>query len=390
MRHEYDVVVIGAGIHGAGVAQAAAAAGFSALVLEQRAVAWATSSRSSKLIHGGLRYLESAQFSLVRESLRERAILLAIAPELVRLVPFHIPVYRDTTRRPWQLRVGLSLYAALGGLSAATRFSTVPRDHWGELDGLATQGLQTVFRYYDAQTDDARLTTAVLRSAQDLGAELACPARFLGARYERRGWSVRFDTVNEERECRAHAIVNTAGPWVNEVLRRLTPNAPPLAIDLVQGAHLLIEGRLQQGIYYVEAPQDRRAVFVMPWPNGVLIGTTETHFHGDPAKVEPLPQEVTYLTETLRHYFPTMAVREAGRFAGLRVLPRATEGAFHRRRDTLIVPDDAHNPRLLSVCGGKLTGYRATAAKVVKRLESSLPSRAARADTATLKLPVTS
>lgn len=390
MRHEYDVVVIGAGIHGAGVAQAAAAAGYSVLVLEQRAVAWATSSRSSKLIHGGLRYLESAQFGLVRESLRERAILLAIAPELVRLVPFHIPVYRDTTRRPWQLRVGLSLYAALGGFGAATRFRTVPRDHWAALDGLATQGLQAVFRYYDAQTDDARLTTAVLRSAQELGAELACPARFVGARDESRGWSVRFDTVREERECRARAIVNAAGPWVNEVLQRMTPTAPPLAIDLVQGAHLLIEGRLQQGIYYVEAPQDRRAVFVMPWPNGVLIGTTETHFHGDPAKVEPLAQEVDYLKETVRRYFPTLAVREVGRFAGLRVLPRATGRAFHRRRDTLIVPDDAHHPRLLSVCGGKLTGYRATAAKVVKRLESSLPSRAARADTATLKLPVTS
>ena len=390
MTREYDIVVIGAGIHGAGVAQAAAAAGYSALVLEQQAIAWATSSRSSKLIHGGLRYLESAQFALVRESLRERAILLAVAPELVRLVPFYIPVYRDTTRRPWQLRVGLSLYATLGGLASTTRFSTVARERWGELDGLATNGLQTVFRYYDAQTDDARLTTAVLRSAQELGAELACPARFVGARYERGGWSVQFDTANQARECRTRAIVNAAGPWVNEVLARITPVPPSLAVDLVQGAHLLIEGRLHEGIYYVEAPQDHRAVFVMPWPSGVLVGTTETHFHGDPAKVEPLPQEVEYLRQTVRHYFPAMAVRETARFAGLRVLPRAAIGAFHRPRDTCIVADDTHQPRLLSVCGGKLTGYRATAAKVMKRLESTLPSRVTRADTATLKLPVTS
>jgi glycerol-3-phosphate dehydrogenase len=390
MNGNYDVVVIGAGIHGAGVAQAMAAAGYSTLVLEQQAVAWATSSRSSKLIHGGLRYLESAQFGLVRESLRERAILLAIAPELVRLVPFHIPVYRDTTRRPWQLRIGLSLYAALGGFAFATRFTTVARERWDELDGLTTEGLQAVFRYHDAQTDDARLTTAVLRSAQDLGAELACPARFVGAQREKPGWSVRFSAGPQERECRAHAIVNTAGPWVNEVLKRVTPTPPPLAIDLVQGAHLLIEGGLQQGIYYVEAPRDRRAVFVMPWPGGVLVGTTETHFHGDPAAVEPLPQEIEYLSATLRHYFPTMAVKETGRYAGLRVLPRLPGRAFHRPRDTYIVADDTRSPRLLSVCGGKLTGYRATAAKVVKRLESILPSRPARADTATLRLPVTS
>jgi glycerol-3-phosphate dehydrogenase len=127
----------------------------------------------------------------------------------------------------------------------------------------------------------------------------------------------------------------------------------------------------------------------MPWPSGVLVGTTETHFHGDPAKVEALPQEIEYLSATVRHYFPTMAVMETGRFAGLRVLPRLAGRAFHRPRDTYIVADNTRRPRLLSVCGGKLTGYRATAAKVVKRLESTLPPRAARADTATLRLPVT-
>jgi glycerol-3-phosphate dehydrogenase len=127
---EYDVIIVGGGIHGAGVLQAAAAAGHSALLIEKRALASGTSSRSSKLIHGGLRYLESSQFSLVRESLRERAVHLRIAPELVELRPFFIPVYSDTRRRPWQLKIGLALYALLGGFSAGTSFGSVPKHDW--------------------------------------------------------------------------------------------------------------------------------------------------------------------------------------------------------------------------------------------------------------------
>ena len=146
MTGRYDVVVIGAGIHGAGAAQAAAAAGYSVLVLEQTGIACATSCRSSKLIHGGLRYLERGQYDLVRESLRERDILLRVAPQLVRLVPFHIPVYRHAARRAWQIRAGLSLYAMLGNLRRHAWFAALPRSQWNELDGLATENLQAVFR----------------------------------------------------------------------------------------------------------------------------------------------------------------------------------------------------------------------------------------------------
>ena len=139
---QYDVIVIGGGIHGAGVLQAAVAAGHSALLIERQALAAGTSSRSSKLLHGGLRYLESGQFSLVRESLRERAIHLRIASELVALKPFYIPVYRDTRRRPWQLKIGLWIYALLGGFDAATRFGTVPKSEWPQLDGLKILDLE--------------------------------------------------------------------------------------------------------------------------------------------------------------------------------------------------------------------------------------------------------
>jgi glycerol-3-phosphate dehydrogenase len=176
LNGNYDVVVIGAGINGAGVAQAAVAAGYSVLILEKSAIAQGTSSRSSKLIHGGLRYLETAQFRLVRESLRERTLLLSNAPDLVQLKPFYIPVYRTTRRRPWQLRVGLSLYALLAGPERSAIFTTVPSSRWDRLDGLSTRDLQTVFSYNDAQTDDHALTKAVLDSAVNMGAEVAVPA----------------------------------------------------------------------------------------------------------------------------------------------------------------------------------------------------------------------
>ena len=146
MTEHYDIVVIGGGIHGVGVAQAAACGGYSVLLLERTALAAGTSSRSSKLIHGGLRYLEGRDFALVRESLQERAILLNIAPELVRLHPFHIPVYPDTSRRPLTIRAGLMLYALLGELDRASRFRKLQAREWDSLDGLDTRGLQAVYR----------------------------------------------------------------------------------------------------------------------------------------------------------------------------------------------------------------------------------------------------
>jgi glycerol-3-phosphate dehydrogenase len=382
----YDVVVIGGGIHGVGVAQAAAAAGHSALLLERQALAGGTSSRSSKLIHGGLRYLESAQFGLVRESLREREILLRNAPGLVRRVPFYIPVYSSTRRPPWMVRAGLLLYALLGGLSRNARYESVPRARWDSLDGLDTRGLRAVFRYEDAQTDDTRLTQAVMRSAQALGAELRCPANFLSAVHDTDGWLVHYLAGNGEASCRARTLVNAAGPWVNAVLDRIAPRPPMLTVELIQGAHILIEGETRHGIYYVEAPSDGRAVFVMPWQGQTLVGTTETVFNGDPGSVRALPQEIAYLQETLQHYFPHQRGRLLDSFAGLRVLPQGPGSLFHRSRETVLHPDDADHVRLVTIYGGKLTGYRATATRVMRLLQKSLPARQTVADTKKLSL----
>jgi glycerol-3-phosphate dehydrogenase len=382
---EIDVIVVGGGIHGAGVLQAAAAAGHSALLLEKGALASGTSSRSSKLIHGGLRYLESGQFALVRESLRERTILLRIAPELVELKPFFIPVYRDTHRRPWQLRCGLAMYALLGGFDSSTRFGSVPRREWGQLDGLETRGLDAVIRYHDAQTDDAKLTRAVVRSATSLGAELAMPADFLAARLDQSGVTVEYRLAGLTLECRARVLVNAAGPWATEVARRIQPAISIPDVDLVQGTHIVVPLQVTAGIYYVESPSDGRAVFIMPWKGATLIGTTETPYRGEPDQVHPLPEEEDYLLGVARRYFPALnSVTRAQiieRFAGLRVLPAASQAAFDRSRETIFSVDRDPNPRVLGIYGGKLTGWRAVAAHVLSRISGSLPAASRRAAT---------
>ncbi len=382
----YDMVVIGAGIHGAGVAQAAAAAGYSVLVVEKTSIAGGTSSRSSKLIHGGLRYLESGQFGLVHECLLERSRLLRLASGLVHLTPHFLPVYRYTRRRPWKLRLGLTLYALLGQLEESTRFARVPRREWSSLDGLVTDGLQVVYRYWDAQTDDTALTYAVISSARKLGAELAIPAEITSAQFDGYAWTVKLRTGDIDSCCRGLVLVNAAGPWVNTVRERLEPVVTPRRIELVQGTHLILAGRLQRGVYYTEAPSDGRAVFVMPWRGDqILVGTTETPFHGQPEDVRPLQEEREYLLDTLCNYFPAFRshfVIDA--FAGLRVLPVADGTHFGRARDAEL--DLAVDGRLVTIYGGKLTAYRSTAGEVMRKLIGVLPPREAIADTEKLML----
>jgi glycerol-3-phosphate dehydrogenase len=383
--NQYDVIIVGGGIHGAGVLQAAAAAGHSALLIERLGLASGTSSRSSKLIHGGLRYLESGQFALVRESLRERAIHLRIAAELVELKPFFLPIYRDTRRRPWQLKLGLWMYALLGGFDSSTRFGTVPKQEWSALDGLETHGLESVIRYHDAQTDDALLTRAVVQSALSLGAEIAMPANFQGAVLNGDGVTVKYDQDGTTRECAGRVLVNAGGPWASHIAGLIQPAVPIPEVDLVQGAHIVLPLAVTAGIYYVESPADGRAVFVMPWHGATLIGTTETPFRGNADAVHPLPEEEEYLLAVARHYFP--AFRHFGRehitrrFAGLRVLPAASQAAFDRSRETIFSTDRDVKPRVLGIYGGKLTGWRAAAAHVLERIGSSLPAATRRAST---------
>ena len=390
MPAQYDVVVIGAGIHGAGVAQAAAAAGYSVLVLEQYdEVAKGSSSRSSKLIHGGLRYLESGEFHLVRECLRERAMLLRNAPHLVKLVPFHIPVYRNTRRRPWKIALGLTIYS----LFSRKRFHRISSSDWNQLDGLRSDHLDAVFSYYDAQTDDAHLTRSVLQSARTLGADVITGAEFRQARLDSGEVQVGYQKNGQSTTVAARVLVNAAGSWVNHVLQRVQqPSGAAMelcAMDLVQGTHIVVSGQISHP-YYLEAPQDGRAVFVLPWKNNIMVGTTELNYHGDPTDVRPTAAEIDYLLEIYNHYFKrelaSADVIEA--FAGLRVLPAGGGNASSKSRETHFHEDDPALPRVVSIYGGKLTSYRATAEKLLRRIKNVLPETTPVADTRSLEIPI--
>ncbi len=390
MSDSVDVLVIGAGIHGAGVAQAAAAAGYTVRVLEQYSTpAQGTSSRSSKLIHGGLRYLEGFHFGLVRESLRERALLLKNAPELVHLTPMHIPLYGHSQRGPVLIRAGLSLYAFLGGMRQENRFQQLPCSEWENLDGLETKDLRAVFRYFEAQTDDAALTCAVLHSAEELGAEVSFDARVATVELAPDGGVAHYFKGEHEQSVSFRALVNAAGPWASEVLAKISLAQSAPAVELVRGSHIVLPGALS-GAYYVESPRDQRAVFALPWHGHTLVGTTEALYQRDPGAVTAPQDEIDYLLETYQHYFASSLgdhdLRILESFAGLRVLP-ATQGILSARsRETGLVVDRCSQPRLLSVLGGKLTTYRSTSERVIQRLAGSLPERRAQADTMAIQL----
>ncbi len=380
-NNHYDALVIGGGINGVAVAQAIAARGNSVLLLEKSDLAAGTSHASSKLIHGGLRYLENFEFTLVYEALRERALMLRNAPDLVKLRDFYIPVYQETRRPPWLIFCGLCLYALCDALRPSSRFRLVPRHEWARLDGLKTEGLRAVFQYRDAQTDDRLLTRAVMNSALELGATLQTGARFLNAHWQDRRFTVNYLCDEQQHTVTTGVIVNAAGPWVNEVNQHFTPAPRQLDVDLIQGTHIVVDSPLEEHFYYVESPRDGRAVFVMPWYGKTLIGTTEARFTGEADDIEALDSSVRYLLNVYQHYFPRSNTKDTPavtrKFAGARVLPAAKDSAFKRSRETILYwqPEfTPQGPALCSIYGGKLTAWRATAEKVVKTIEPALPA----------------
>jgi len=392
MKTVYDVLVAGGGIHGVGVAQAAAAVGYSTLLLEQnKSLAMGTSCKSSKLIHGGLRYLESGQFNLVKECLSERECLLNNAPHLVRLKKFFIPIYKNTKRSPLQIRLGLSLYALLNGFKKSSQFQSIPKAEWENLDGLTTQNLKHVFQYWDAQTDDAKLTKAVMASAKKLGADLLLNSKIQSIKKSNNTWQVNYLENGQTQQVSTKVLINTTGAWVNTLLGKVEPQTEQLPVDLIQGTHIVLNDSTTQGIYYLEAPQDQRAIFIMPWYGKTLVGTTEKNYTSDPANVAATQEEINYLIEVVKYYFPkynSLTIDDVvDEFAGIRVLPANGDNAFDKPRETIIYEDIKNAPGIFTIYGGKLTAYRATAENMIHKIVNYLPEKSKNIDTKTLKLP---
>ncbi len=366
IKSSYDIVVIGGGVQGSGIALLASAAGYSVLQVEKNQWASGTSSKSSKLIHGGLRYLQTGQFKLVYECLTERRWMLNKMPNLVTANWFYIPIYKSSRYSPWKIRLGLCLYRLLSGRTPHSQYKSIPKSEWPALAGINQKNLQAVFAYQDAQTDDAELTREVVKNAQTLGADCVentwCSA---GQRLENGDHSLLLIQGDQEYSVTCHTVVNATGPWVNQTLNLLDQKHESLAVDLVQGSHLIVSPQLSEQCFYMEAPQDGRAIFCLPWKGKTLVGTTEHLYQGEPSQAVLTEEEKNYLLDVVHHYFPNYDCKIDDHFCGLRVLPKSDKKAFLRTRDTIIHSSVESGNRIISLYGGKLTAWRATAYKVL-------------------------
>ena len=358
----FDLLIVGGGINGAAIARDAAIRGASVLLVEKDDLAAHTSSASSKLIHGGLRYLEQYAFRLVRESLREREILLRTAPHIVQPLRFVLPHCRGMRPR-WMIRAGLYLYDALALRGSLPRSRRVRRREEALAAPLQRRG--RLLSYWDAWVDDARLTILNALDAAEHGAEIAVRTELLSARREGEAWRA---TLSGGREVAAKALVNAAGPWVEEVLGRLARPARS-RLRLVKGSHIVVPRLWEGGHGYILQQPDRRVVFALPFQHAfTLIGTTDVPV-GRPEEAAIDADEIRYLCEAADRYFTRQVVPAdvLWSYSGVRAL--WDDGAAEARSVTrdYHLEHDA-DARLLSVFGGKLTTARALAEEALDRL----------------------
>lgn len=378
----FDLIVIGAGVNGAGVARLAALSGMRTLVLERRDVCAGTSAWCSRLIHGGLRYLEYFEFGLVKESLAERGALLQLAPHLVHPLPLYLPIYESGRRPLWQIRLGLWLYDRLARwgrthTSLPPHRILGPSDTARQIPGLELRSLAGAAHYYDGQVPyPERLVLANLKDAVARGAELRLysPVESI-LREDDRVIGVRWrDERGAHHDAFGKAIVNAAGPWLDDVVADFSQRR---LIGGTKGSHIVVdrfEGMGRAAIYS-EAKSDGRPFFVIPWNNEVLIGTTDIRVPGSPDAVAITGQEADYLILETNNLFPRARLSRGDilfAYSGTRPLPykpRGSTGAITRRH---LVRTHPGARGLFSVVGGKLTTYRATAADVVRRARAYL------------------
>ena len=373
------MLVIGGGINGCGIARDAAGRGWSVFLCEKGDLASGTSSASTKLIHGGLRYLEYLHFHLVRQALLEREVLWSIAPHIVRPLRFVLP-YHKGLRPAWILRLGLFLYDHIGGRRRlpATRTLRLAAHPAGKpLKPEYALG----FEYSDCWVEDARLVVLNARDAADKGAVISTRTRCLGGRRQGGAWvlTVRDERSGGEREVRGRVLVNAAGPWASEVLDSVLRLDSPAAVRLVKGSHIVVRRLFQHDYCYIFQNADRRVFFAIPFERDfTLIGTTDVDYEGDPAAARASAAEIDYLCGAASEYFraavtPAMVVWS---YSGVR--PLYDDGASEARaatRDYVLKLDAAlGEPALLSVFGGKVTTYRRLAEACLAMLNPHLPS----------------
>jgi glycerol-3-phosphate dehydrogenase len=372
----FDLMVIGGGINGCGIARDAAGRGLSVALCERADLAGATSSASTKLVHGGLRYLEHYKFRLVREALQEREVLWGIAPHIIWPLRFVLPHHKGL-RPAWLLRLGLFLYDHIGGRKLLPATMTRRLD-----DGILKPEFTLGFEYSDCWVEDSRLVVLNARDAAEHGAEIMPRTECVSATRVDGLWSVSLRGLDGKvRVIRARALVNAAGPWVARVLGQVVRANSPAKVRMVQGSHIVVPRLYEHDRCYIFQNADNRIFFAIPYERDfTLIGTTDQDYTGDPADVHASEAEINYLCEGASAYFrvPVTPAQVVWTYSGVRPLyDDGTSAAQEATRDYVLTLDAPEGEAaLLSVFGGKITTYRRLAEAALEKLDPHLPQAA--------------
>ena len=370
----YDIAVIGGGINGVGIAADAAGRGLSVFLCEKDDLASHTSSASSKLIHGGLRYLEHKEFRLVREALAEREVLLAKAPHIIRPMRFIMP-HRPHLRPAWLIRTGLFFYDHLGKREKLLGSNNVYFKDDSPLNSAITRG----FEYSDCAVDDSRLVVLNAMHASEKGADIVTRTRCLSAQRVEGYWVVELENAQGSFKIKAKALVNAAGPWVAQFIKQDLQLKSPYGIRLIQGSHIVVPKLYEGDKAFIMQNDDRRIVFAIPYLDQyTMIGTTDREYQGDPSKVQITQAETDYLLEVSNAHFKKQLTQAdiIWTFAGVRPLcdDESDNPSAITRDYTLALSQETHDQApLLSVFGGKLTTYRKLAESAMHQLNPFFP-----------------
>ncbi|ESK53390.1 glycerol-3-phosphate dehydrogenase [Acinetobacter tjernbergiae] len=370
----YDLAVIGGGINGVGIAADASGRGLSVFLCEKDDLASHTSSASSKLIHGGLRYLEHKEFRLVREALAEREVLLAKAPHIIRPMRFIMP-HRPHLRPAWLIRTGLFFYDHLGKREKLLGSNNVYFKEDSPLNSAITRG----FEYSDCAVDDSRLVVLNAMHAREKGAEVVTRTRCLSAQREGQYWVVDLENAQGQFQIKAKVLVNAAGPWVAQFIKQDLQLQSPYGIRLIQGSHIIVPKLYEGDKAFIMQNDDRRIVFAIPYLDQyTMIGTTDHEYQGDPAQVKITQEEIDYLIEVSNAHFKKQLKQAdiVSTFAGVRPLcdDESDNPSAITRDYTLALSKEADDQApLLSVFGGKLTTYRKLAESAMQQLKVFFP-----------------
>jgi glycerol-3-phosphate dehydrogenase len=369
MSKVFDLFIIGGGINGAGLARDAAGRGLSVCLADKGEIGGATSSWSTKLIHGGLRYLENYEFKLVRESLKEREIIYKIAKPISKPIPFIIP-YVDKIRPAWLIKMGLFLYDNLGGKTIIPKSNTL--DISKKLPNILKKKYKTGFQYFDVQIDDKKLTKLNIKSAKKYKAKVLEYNKVKKAEIDGNEWVIH---LQKGEKIKSKILINASGPWINETLKKNIKIKSKNKIRLVKGSHIITKKLYKKDVAFTFQNTDKRIIFVIPYKKKFsLIGTTEVEVKS-PENKEISKKEIQYLIRSVNNYLEKQISTKdiVDSYSGIRPLIEDFNQASKVTRDYIFDLNIIKKLPLLSIYGGKLTTYRKLAENVLLDLEKFLP-----------------